>query len=145
MLTSMKVWTCTSLHLNHTLNPRVPVFTEGRQLVRTTTNVRGCYHRNNSSVTTVTVNVNNSDWQQEESDNMETLTTQRIWQYTTLFSLRLRELALFHNTVTMSQFSPHKNNESVWLPNDSRITINTQTIYGPLYSSTQTLTINSLQ
>lgn len=86
-----EVWTCTSLHLNHTLNPRVPVFTEGRQLVRTTTNVRGCYHRNNSSVTTVTVNVNNSDWQQEESDNMETLTTQRIWQYTTLFSLRVKE------------------------------------------------------
>lgn len=67
-----EVWTCTSLHLNHTLNPGVPVFTEGRQLVRTTTNVRGCNHRNNSSVTTVTVH--NSDWQQEVSDNMETLT-----------------------------------------------------------------------
>lgn len=64
-----EVWTCTSLHLNHTLNPGVPVFTEGMQSVRTTTNVRGCNHRNNSSVTTVTVN--NSDWQHRESDNTQ--------------------------------------------------------------------------
>lgn len=106
MLTSTEVWTCTSLHLNHTLNPRVPVFTEGRQLVRTSTNVRGCYHRNNSSVTTVTVNVNNSDWQQEESDNMETLTTQRIWQYTTLFSLRVRESWPYFTTLQPCHSSP---------------------------------------
>lgn len=78
MLTSTEVWTCTSLHFNHTLNPGVPVFTEGMQSVRTTTNVRGCIHRNNSSVTTVTVH--NSDWQQEESDNMETLTIHNTLQ-----------------------------------------------------------------
>lgn len=112
MLTSTEVWTCTSLHLNHTLNPRAPVFTEGRQLVRTTTKVRGCYHRSNSSVKTVT-------------DNKENLTTRRIWQHgesgnkenlTTIHSLQPqseRELVLSHNTVAMSQLSPHKNNESV--------------------------------
>lgn len=125
-----EVWTCTSLHLNHTLNPGVPVFTEGRQSVRTTTNVRGCNHRNNSSVTTVTVN--NSDWQHRESDNTQHSSASE-WERVGLISQHWN-----HVTALPSQ-KQWVCLTSQWLQDH---TINTQTIYGPLYSSTQTLPIN---
>lgn len=106
--------------------------------------LRGCSQSEQLQMSGVVITGTTVQWQQwlltTVTDNTENLTI-----HNTLQPQSERELALFHNTATMSQFSPHKNNESVWLPNDSRITINTQTIYGPLYSSTQTLTTNSLQ